>query len=225
MVCREMLRHHAANSAPWGGLDTADHLVYFLRSILRFGTLLKRLSINPRLSRSFERQSMLKTLSLILIFSLTLGTTTVLAKSDSASYYGGTMVDFKDAKKEVKGKLITTDEKDLQFLYGKNQVARIPYDHFIDIEYGQKSGRRVGAAVATTILLGPLGLLTLFSKKQNHFLTLGFTDDAGKEQVAVFKINKDMVRTILPILEARSGKKVEYQSKGAEKKATGKSSK
>jgi hypothetical protein len=31
-----------------------------------------------------------------------------------------------------------------------------------------------------------------------------------------------MVRTLLPILEARSGKKVEYQSKGAEKKATGK---
>ncbi|MDQ1523747.1 MAG: hypothetical protein QOE47_1671 [Pyrinomonadaceae bacterium] len=165
---------------------------------------------------------MLKTLSLILVFSLTLGTTTAFAKSDSASYYGGTMVAFKDAKKEVKGKLITTDEKDLQFLYGKGQVVRIPYASFLDIEYGQKSGRRVGAAVATTILLGPLGLLTLFSKKQNHFLTLGFKDDEGKEQVAVFKINKDMVRTILPILEARSGKKVEYQSKGAEKKATGK---
>ena len=95
-------------------------------------------------------------------------------------------------------------------------------DHFIDMEYGQKSGRRVGAAVSTTILLGPLGLLTLFSKKQNHFLTIGYTDEAGKEQVAVFKLNKEMVRTALPILEARSGKKVEYQSKGAEKKAKGK---
>jgi hypothetical protein len=132
------------------------------------------------------------------------------------------MVDFKDAKKEVKGHLITSDEKALVFKYGTNQTAAIPYDHFIDMEYGQKSGRRVGAAVATTILLGPIGLLTLFSKKQNHFLTVGYTDEAGKEQVAVFKLNKDMVRTALPILEARSGKKVEYQSKGAEKKATGK---
>lgn len=165
---------------------------------------------------------MYKILSLMLVCTLAFGAFTAHAKSDSASYYGGTMTDFKDAKKEVKGHLDTSDEKALIFKYGKNQTASIPYDHFIDMEYGQKSGRRVGAAVATTMLLGPIGLLTLFSKKQNHFLTVGYTDEAGKEQVAVFKLNKDMVRTTLPILEARSGKKVEYQSKGAEKKATGK---
>ncbi len=165
---------------------------------------------------------MLKKLSLLLIFSLLFGSVAVYAKSDKASYYGGTMAAFKDAKKEVKGRLVATDEKELQFIYEKNRIASIPYANFIDIEYGQKSGRRIGAAVATTILLGPLGLLTLFSKKQKHFVTIGFTDEAGKEQVAVFKIDKDMVRTFLPILEARSGKKVEYQSKGAEKKATGK---
>jgi hypothetical protein len=165
---------------------------------------------------------MFKSISLALVLVLVFGTTGALAKSDSASYYGGTVVTFKDAKKEVKGRLVTTDEKDLQFVYAKNQVVAIPYESFIDMEYGQKSGRRVGAAVATTILLGPIGLLTLFSKKQDHFLTLGFKDEAGKEQVAVFKLNKNMVRTVLPILEARSGKKVEYQSKSAEKKATGK---
>jgi hypothetical protein len=165
---------------------------------------------------------MYKLLSLMLVCVLAFGTSTAFAVSDSASYYGGTMVDFKDAKKEIKGKLITSDEKALVFKYGKNQTASIPYDRFIDLEYGQKSGRRVGAAVATTLLLGPIGLLTLFSKKQNHFLTVGYTDEAGKEQVAVFKLNKDMVRTSLPILEARSGKKVEYQNKSAEKKATGK---
>ena len=165
---------------------------------------------------------MYKILSLMLVLTLAFGASSALAMSDSASYYGGTMAEFKEAKKEVKGHLITSDEKTLIFKYGSNQTAAIPYDRFIDMEYGQKSGRRVGAAVATTILLGPIGLLTLFSKKQNHFLTLGYTDEAGKEQVAVFKLNKDMVRTTLPILEARSGKKVEYQSKGAEKKATGK---
>jgi hypothetical protein len=165
---------------------------------------------------------MLRKLSLLLIFSLTFGTISVFAKSDSASYYGGTMTAFKETKKEVKGRLVTTDEKELQFFYQKDQIASIPYANFIDIEYGQKSGRRVGAAIATTILLGPIGLLTLLSKKQKHFVTIGFTDQDGKEQVAVFKIDKDMVRTFLPIIEARSGKKVEYQSKSAEKKATGK---
>ena len=165
---------------------------------------------------------MYKILSLLLVLTLAFGTSTALAMSDKASYYGGTMVEFKDAKKEIKGHLITSDEKALVFKYGKNQTASIPYSNFVDMEYGQKSGRRVGAAVATTILLGPIGLLTLFSKKQDHFLTLGYTDAEGKEQVAVFKLNKGMVRTTLPILEARSGKKVEYQSKSAEKKAKGK---
>lgn len=165
---------------------------------------------------------MYKVLSLMLALSLAFGTATAYAASDSASYYGGTIAAFKDAKKEVKGHLLTSDEKALVFTYGKNQSVSIPYANFVDMEYGQKSGRRVGAAVATTILLGPVGLLTLFSKKQDHFLTLGYTDEEGKEQVAVFKLNKGMVRTTLPILEARSGKKVEYQSKSAEKKATGK---
>jgi hypothetical protein len=165
---------------------------------------------------------MFKTLSLVLIFSLTFGSIAFAVASDEASYYGGTVAAFKDAKKEIKGRLLTTDETKLHFTYAKDQLVTIPYANFIDMEYGQKSGRRVGAAVVTTILLGPLGLLTLMSKKQKHFLTIGFTDEAGKEQVAVFKLNKDMVRTLLPILEARSGKKVEYQSKSAEKKATGK---
>ena len=44
---------------------------------------------------------------------------------------------------------------------------------------------------------------------------------SSKEQVAVFQVDKDAVRTLLPILEPRSGKKVFYQDKSAEKKATG----
>lgn len=59
------------------------------------------------------------------------------------------------------------------------------------------------------------------SKKQQHFVTIGFKDAAEKEQVAVFRVDKDAVRTLLPILEARSGKKIMYQDKSAEKKATG----
>jgi hypothetical protein len=165
---------------------------------------------------------MARMLSFVLILSLLFGTTIVLADSDKGSYYGGTVAAFKDAKKEIKGHLVTKDETHFEFVYENKQVVRIPYANFLDMEYGQKSGRRVGAAVASTSLLGPVGLLFLMSKKQNHFLTLGFTDENGKEQVAVFKLDKDTVRTLLPILEARSGKKVEYQSKSAEKKATGK---
>lgn len=145
-----------------------------------------------------------------------------------AAYQGGTTKekDFPGANKPVEGILNTNDEKQLNFEFTRDKekevkVYSIPYDQIIDIEYGQKAGRRVGAAVATTILLGPIGLLMLFSKKRKHFVTIGYKDADGKEQATVFELGKDIVRTTLPILEARSGKKIEYQDEEAKKAAKG----
>jgi hypothetical protein len=59
----------------------------------------------------------------------------------------------------------------------------------------------------------------LFSKKRKHFVAICYSDEAGKEQVAVFEVSKDIIRTTLPILEARSGKKIEYQDEEAKKSA------
>jgi len=85
------------------------------------------------------------------------------------------------------------------------------------LEYGQKAGRRIGAAIGYTVLLGPLGLLTLFSKKRNHYLTIGYKDENGKEQAAVIELGKDIVRATLPIVKARSGKEIVYQDEEARK--------
>ncbi len=143
--------------------------------------------------------------------------------SKGASYFGGTVSAFKGAKDPVEGTLNTTDDDALLFLANdkpyKGETFSIPYAKIIDLEYGQKAGRRVGTAVATSILLGPIGLLSLFSKKRKHFLTIGFTDANGKDQVAVLELGKDIVRTTLPIVEIRSGKKVEYQDEEARKSA------
>jgi hypothetical protein len=141
--------------------------------------------------------------------------------SRGAAYFGGTVAKFNGSKDPVEGKLDTTNEETLVFtaadkLY-KDEVVAIPYKQIIDLEYGQKAGRRVGAAVATTVLLGPIGVLALFSKKRNHYLTVGFTDDAGKDQVAVLELGKDIVRATLPIVETRSGKKIVYQDDEAKK--------
>jgi hypothetical protein len=142
--------------------------------------------------------------------------------SKGASYFGGTAPVFNAAKDPVEGRLDTKDDSALVFISGDKHVEgslSIPYASIIDLEYGQKAGRRVGAAVATTVLLGPIGLLTLFSKKRNHFLTIGFKDADGKDQVAVIELGKDIVRTTLPIVETRSGKKLEYQDDDARKSA------
>lgn len=138
-----------------------------------------------------------------------------------ASYFGGTAVEFPGAKEPVIGVLDTSKPEALVFTAErkpfKDKSLTIPYDKIIDLEYGQKAGRRVGAAVGTTILLGPLGLLTLFSKKRNHFLTIGYSDDQGKEQVAVIELGKDIVRTTTKIVETRSGKELQFQDEEARK--------
>src|SRR5262249_49949021 len=124
---------------------------------------------------------------------------------------------------EVEGLLDTKNSDQLVFTAldnpFKGKTFSIPYNHIIDLEYGQKAGRRVGTAVATTVIFGPIGLLSLFSKKRNHYLTIGFKDDAGKDQVVVLELGKDIVRTTIPIIETRSGKKVEYQDQEARNSA------
>lgn len=141
--------------------------------------------------------------------------------SKDAAYFGGTITVFGNPKDAVEGKLDTSDEKTLLFAaYGKEFAGKtfsISYAKISDLEYGQKAGRRVGAAAATTVLLGPLGLITLFSKKRKHYLTIGFKDDADKDQVAVLELGKDMVRTTLAVIQTRSGKQIEYQDDEARK--------
>ena len=144
--------------------------------------------------------------------------------SKGAAYYGGTAPEFTGATDPLEGILNVRDEKVLVLTVTKGKQFRgealtIPYERIIDLEYGQKAGRRVGAAVATTVLLGPIGLLTLFSKKRKHYLTIGYRGEADKEQVAVIELGKDIVRLTLPVLETRSGKTIAYQDDEARNSA------
>lgn len=90
----------------------------------------------------------------------------------------------------------------------------IPYAAIESLEYGQKAGRRVGIAIT-------MSPLALFSKKRNHYLTISFKDAAGKDQAAVLELGKDIVRTTLTVVQARSGKDVEYQDDEARKSGMG----
>ncbi len=159
----------------------------------------------------------------VLALSVAWPSVALAVDSKSAAYFGGTLTAFKDAKDPVEGTLDTKDERALVFVAGdkpfKGERLSIPYKDILDLEFGQKAGRRVGAAVATTVLLGPIGLLALFSKKRKHYLTVGFKDADAKDQVAVIELGKDIVRTTLPIVETRSGKKVTFQDDDAKKSA------
>jgi len=72
----------------------------------------------------------------------------------------------------------------------------------------------VNRRFAMAIIISPLLLL---SKKRQHFLTVGYEDAAGEQQAAVFKVDKRSIRPVLAALEARTGRKVEFQDIEARK--------
>jgi hypothetical protein len=156
----------------------------------------------------------------VLILSMVTEHALLAVDGDKAAYAGGTHASYAGAKDPIEGQLNTRLEEALVLSPMKREYAgqelRIPYGKIIDLEYGQKAGRRVGLAAGLAVIT-VVGALALFSKKRKHYLTIGYADDAGKEQVAVIELGKDIVRTTLAIVETRSGKKIEYQDDEARK--------
>ncbi len=130
--------------------------------------------------------------------------------SDKTAYIGGTENQIKEG---TEGKSSAKDDKNFVFEYKGGQLE-IPYDQVDDLEYGQKAGRRLGLALAISPWL-------LLSHKRKHFLTVGWKDPQDKQHAAVLEIGKSVVRTTIATLEARTGKKVDFQDDEARKSGLG----
>lgn len=127
-----------------------------------------------------------------------------------ANCVGGTL---ESPRGNTSGRLDITGGEGLAFQYG-SAVLRIPYTRVHTLEYGQRVNRRYAAA----IIISPLLLL---SKSRKHFLTIGYTDTDGQQQALVFRLGKGDVRSILAGLEARTGRRVEFQDEEARKAGKG----
>ncbi len=125
-------------------------------------------------------------------------------------YLGGTRPEF---QKNASGELQAGDERYLVF-YGKHASLRIAYDQINLLEYGQKVNRRYAMA----LLVSPMFIL---SKTRRHFLTVGYTDESGREQALIFKVEKSDIRAMLVSLEARTGRKIQFQDDEARKAGKG----
>ncbi len=90
----------------------------------------------------------------------------------------------------------------------RGQSVTIPYRNVQSLEYGQNVSRRYAAAV----LISPMFLLT---KSRRHFVTIGFTNPDGKEQVLIVRVEKGDIRSVLTTLESRTGRRIEYQDEEA----------
>lgn len=126
------------------------------------------------------------------------------------AYLGGTLNQFQQGGRGV------VDAADPEFMVFWTPKAnlRVPYERINLLEYGQKVSRRVAMAV----VVSPMFLVL---KKRQHFLTLGYQDDDGRQQAIVFKVDKSDIRTVLVSLEARTGLKVQYQDEDARRAGKG----
>lgn len=142
-----------------------------------------------------------------LIFALLAPPAAAVGKNE-AKYLGGTI---NSVAVKAEGLITTTDAAKFVFVAEKSGgLIEVPYKRVVELEYGQKSGRRVAEA----ILISPL---FLFSKKRTHFLTITYKDAKGTEQAVIFELGKDIIRPTLTILETRTGRKVTYQDEEAAK--------
>ena len=97
--------------------------------------------------------------------------------------------------------------------FGTSELG-IAYRKINTVEYGQNVSRRYAAAV----LISPVLLL---SKSRKHFVTIGYVDEEGKQQALVIRVEKGDIRSVLAGLEARTGRRIEYQDDEARKAGKG----
>ena len=127
-----------------------------------------------------------------------------------ADYVGGTLAALPG---KAEGKLDITGQ-DAVLFRSKQALVRIPYDRITALEYGQRVNRRYLSA----ILVSPVLLL---AKSRKHYLTLAFNDDEGRAQAMIFQIGKNQIRVVLASLEARSGRRIDFQDDDARKAGRG----
>ncbi len=146
----------------------------------------------------------MRALALALIVSLCVFNAVGARIGSRAEYIGGTRPDI---PQNNSGDIEVTDQIYFVFVSKHTQV-KVPYQRINLLEYGQKVDRRYLAAV----VISPLFML---AKKRQHFLTVGFQDDDGRQQAMVFRVDKNDVRLTLVALEARTGQQVQYQDEEA----------
>jgi hypothetical protein len=149
--------------------------------------------------------------SIVFLTSLALSQAVTAAEPGiKAQFIGGTLPGV-SAKSSARLNLTGADS--LVFQCNGNEL-RIAYQRINTLEYGQNVSRRYAAA----ILISPVLLL---SKSRKHFVTLGYVDTEGNQQALVFRIEKGDIRSVLASLEARTGRRIEYQDADARKAAKG----
>jgi len=150
---------------------------------------------------------MRRTLTVLLVLSSLLQ---AKGPGDRVLYVGGTVA---GVPSHSSAEIDVRDENDLS-LHLRDKAISVAWSDVNNLEYGMHVDRRYLEA----ILISPLFLI---AKKRTHFLTIGYMDSAGHQQAVVLEVSKGDIRQLLVSLEARTGRRVEYQDDEARKAGKG----
>ena len=131
--------------------------------------------------------------------------------SDKAKFMGGTVA---SVPEKTEGRVEVTGATNMVFSGEKGGTVQVPWRKIQSIEYAQRVSRRW----KTAIFLTPWAV---FSKGRKHMVTVTYRDAAGTDQAAVFEFGKDVYRTALAALKAKSGKQIACQDEDAKKQFGG----
>jgi hypothetical protein len=112
----------------------------------------------------------------------------------------------KGDKAEEKEAVLVLDEEALTLRAREGPVLRrIPYAEIRSLEYSYSKYARWKSGAVGAVLVGVLAAPLFFMKGKKHWLTV--VDGGG---FALVRLDKDNYQVILPAVEARTGRKIEY---------------
>lgn len=146
----------------------------------------------------------IQTLSLVLLLTFTSETVLAAAFKGECLNAKSKMTDCKlDINDEIL--TITYDSKknvELNKTIAGKSITRL--------SGGEYARRRVGESIGSAVLLGPLFLFVLFSKKKRDTFGIEYKKDDGKTDVALVQTKKKYGMLLAASLKAVSGKDIEY---------------
>lgn len=104
--------------------------------------------------------------------------------------------------------------KDKKF---SNLNRSIPGNKIEKITGGEYSKRRVGTAVALGVLVAPLALFTLFSKKKIENFGIEYKNENGNPDGLLIQTKKKESYGMKTLLQSVSSKEIEYEEKSDKK--------
>ncbi len=140
--------------------------------------------------------------------------TFAFSHASQASQYGAKCLNHK-GKFDKCNIDVTADTVKVSYKSKKNKDldVEIPGKNITALSAGEYARRRVAESVTMAILLTPLALFTLFSKKKRDHIGVEYLDASGKPKGTLFEVKKKYGMALKTELKALSGKEIEEKKK------------